>query len=129
MYNDLLVLPVQVSAAAADNDSGCSVRTHWRQRQRHNDDSLLLLFPVVVQKVQNLGLRIRAGYEANDESVQVYHCICHRAWHHILDSCTLIVIYDHRINRIELTATAALSMSGQGFEPRTKRILNAGNGL
>ena len=37
-------------------------------------------------KYLNLGLWMKVGYEANEESVQVYHCICHRAWHHILDS-------------------------------------------
>ena len=31
------------------------------------------------KKVQNLGLRTRAGYETIDECVQVHHCICQRA--------------------------------------------------
>ena len=81
------------------------------------------------KKVQNLGLRIRAGYETNNEPVQVHHCICHRAWHHILDSRTLIVIYGHRIDQIEPTATAASLMIGRGFEPRTEQMLNAGDRL
>ena len=29
----------------------------------------------------NFGLQISASFEANDESIQVHHCICHRAWH------------------------------------------------
>ena len=45
----------------------------------------------IEKSVQNPGVQMGIGYEANDESIQVHHCICHRVWHHILDSCGLTI--------------------------------------